>query len=66
MCLTRRALFEGIGQVAAMSVAAAAAPAIVEKLSANVSQDELTASAKCTETDFIGADGGYRTRFSEA
>jgi uncharacterized protein YjbI with pentapeptide repeats len=44
MNMTRRGLFTGIAQAAAISVAAAAAPAIVKREHSKVSQDELTAS----------------------
>jgi uncharacterized protein YjbI with pentapeptide repeats len=44
MNMTRRRLFTGIAQAAAISVAAAAAPAIVKRENSKVSQDELTAS----------------------
>lgn len=44
MNMTRRGLFTGIAQAAAISVAAAAAPAIVTREHSKVSQDELTAS----------------------
>ncbi|MFC7699464.1 pentapeptide repeat-containing protein [Bradyrhizobium sp. GCM10028915] len=64
MSLTRRAVFEGIGQVAAMSVAAAAAPAIVEKPSANVSQDELTASIISHSAWLRNPQEGARANFS--
>jgi uncharacterized protein YjbI with pentapeptide repeats len=64
MDLTRRAVFRGIGQVAAMSVAAAAAPAIVDKHRGNVSQDELTASIISHGAWLRNPQEGARANFS--
>jgi hypothetical protein len=44
MKMTRRGFFTGIAQAAAISVAAAAAPAIVTREHSKVSQDELATS----------------------
>jgi hypothetical protein len=44
MNMTRRRFFKGVGQAAAISVAAAAAPAIVKKQRGKVLQDELRAA----------------------
>src|SRR3954447_1715725 len=64
MDLIRRAVFRGIGQVAAMSLAAVAAPAIVDKRHGNISQDELTASIISHGAWLRNPQEGARANFS--
>lgn len=64
MDLTRRVVFRGIGQVAAISVAAAAAAPAIVKQRRNVSQDELTASIISHGAWLRNPQEGARANFS--